>query len=137
MHDEREIVNRDDRWDADPQRCRVARGEEYIEVIGFGDEEGVRFGTTMLGSRAIAGALDLSVLDTRDAAGVTVRDALREFGLDPAGVPKVARKKGDVAAYAELHIEQGPVLEAEGLPVGVVTALIGGPFFLWLLVKRS
>ena len=96
-----------------------------IEVVGFGDEEGVRFGTTMLGSRAIAGALDLSVLDTKDAAGVSVRDALREFGLDPAGVPKVARKKGDVAAYAELHIEQGPVLEAEGLPVGVVTAING------------
>ena len=96
-----------------------------IEVVGFGDEEGVRFGTTMLGSRAIAGALDLSVLDTRDAAGITVRDALREFGLHPAGVSKVARKKGEVAAYAELHIEQGPVLEAEGLPVGVVTAING------------
>jgi allantoate deiminase len=96
-----------------------------IEVVGFGDEEGVRFGTTMLGSRAIAGALDLSLLDTKDAAGVSVRDALREFGLDPAAVPTVARKKGDVAAYAELHIEQGPVLEAEGLPVGVVTAING------------
>ena len=96
-----------------------------VEVVGFGDEEGVRFGTTMLGSRAIAGALDPASLQARDANGVTVKDALRQFGLDPARVREVARRKGDVAAYAELHIEQGPVLEAEGLPVGVVTAING------------
>jgi allantoate deiminase len=96
-----------------------------IEVVGFGDEEGVRFGTTMLGSRAIAGALDPAVLKTTDAAGVTIEGALRAFGLDPTGIRDVARKKGTVAAYAELHIEQGPVLEAESLPVGVVTAING------------
>ena len=96
-----------------------------IEVIGFGDEEGVRFGTTMLGSRAIAGALDPAVLKTTDAAGISIEDALRSFGLDPARVREVARRKDDVLAYAELHIEQGPVLEAEGLPVGVVTAING------------
>jgi allantoate deiminase len=96
-----------------------------IEVIGFGDEEGVRFGTTMLGSRAIAGVLDAASLDARDADGITVKDALRRFGLDPARINEVARRKGDVLAYAELHIEQGPVLEAEGLPVGVVTAING------------
>jgi allantoate deiminase len=54
-----------------------------------------------------------------------MRDALRDFGLDPERIPEVARKKGEVAAYAELHIEQGPVLDAEGLPVGVVTAING------------
>src|SRR5437762_11222264 len=96
-----------------------------IEVVGFGDEEGVRFGTTMLGSRAIAGALDPAVLKTTDAAGVSIEQALRSFGLDPTGMRDVARKKGAVVAYAELHIEQGPVLEAEGLPVGVVTAING------------
>src|SRR5258708_37762459 len=96
-----------------------------IEVVGFGDEEGVRFGTTMLGSRAIAGALDPAVLKTTDAAGVSIEEALRSFGLDPAGIRAVARKKGSVAAYAELHIEQGPVLEVEGLPVCVVTAING------------
>jgi len=96
-----------------------------VEVVGFGDEEGVRFGTTMLGSRAIAGALDVASLEARDANGVTVKEALRHFGLDAARVREVARRKGDVAAYAELHIEQGPVLEAEGLPVGVVTAING------------
>ncbi len=96
-----------------------------VEVIGFGDEEGVRFGTTMLGSRAVAGALDPAVLETRDAAGTSIAQALRAFGLQPEKVQDVGRQKRDVLAYAELHIEQGPVLEAEGLPVGVVTAING------------
>lgn len=96
-----------------------------IEAIGFGDEEGVRFGTTMLGSQAIAGVVDPAVLDKQDARGVTIRQALSEFGLNPAGVKAVARRKSDVLAYVELHIEQGPVLESEGLPVGVVTAING------------
>jgi allantoate deiminase len=96
-----------------------------IEVIGFGDEEGVRFGTTMLGSQAIAGVVDPALLDHKDARGTSIRQALADFGLDPAGVAKVARRKSDVLAYVELHIEQGPVLEAEGLPVGVVTAING------------
>src|SRR6185503_15742767 len=96
-----------------------------IEVIGFGDEEGVRFGTTLLGSRAVAGIFDMAVLKAKDSLGKTMFDALREFGLDPARIPAIARKKGDVLAYAELHIEQGPVLEAQGLPVGVVTAING------------
>jgi len=96
-----------------------------LEVIGFGDEEGVRFGTTMLGSRAVAGAFDCNNLQARDPQGKTLETALREFGLDPQKIPQVKRNKGDVLAYAELHIEQGPVLEAEGLPVGVVTAING------------
>ena len=96
-----------------------------IEVIGFGDEEGVRFGTTLLGSRAIAGTLAPEVLQTKDAGGTSIADALRAFGLDPDSVEKVRRSRSDVLAYAELHIEQGPVLEAEGLPVGVVTAING------------
>ena len=96
-----------------------------LEVIGFGDEEGVRFGTTMLGSRAVAGDLDLSVLKAKDANGISIEQALRDFGLDPKRIAEVAKKQGDVLAYAELHIEQGPVLEAEGLPVGVVTAING------------
>jgi len=96
-----------------------------LEVVGFGDEEGVRFGTTMLGSRALAGSLDSSVLKTKDAKGTSIEHALREFGLQPEQIPAVKRKRGEVLAYAELHIEQGPVLEAEGLPVGVVTAING------------
>jgi allantoate deiminase len=96
-----------------------------LEVIGFGDEEGVRFGTTLLGSRAIAGTFDPAVLEVKDAEGTTVREALRNFGLDPARIGETAHKKSEVLAYAELHIEQGPVLEAEGLPVGVVSAING------------
>jgi allantoate deiminase len=96
-----------------------------IEVVGFGDEEGVRFGTTMLGSRAVAGTLDASVLETRDSSGTTIAQALRTFGLAPEKLAQVRKEKRDVLAYAELHIEQGPVLEAEGLPVGVVTAING------------
>ncbi len=96
-----------------------------IEVIGFGDEEGVRFGTTLLGSRAVAGIFDTNSLKAVDQKGQSMSDALREFGLPPERIADVARKKGDVLAYAELHIEQGPVLESEGLPVGVVTAING------------
>jgi allantoate deiminase len=96
-----------------------------VEVVGFGDEEGVRFGTTLLGSRAIAGTLDPGVLKASDAQGRTIAQALRDFGLDPDAVASVSRRPGEVLAYAELHIEQGPVLEAEGLPVGVVTAING------------
>jgi len=96
-----------------------------IEIIGFGDEEGMRFGTTLLGSRAVAGIFDARSLEAKDPAGKAMRDALSEFGLEPKRIPELARKKGQVLAYAELHIEQGPVLEAEGLPVGVVTAING------------
>jgi allantoate deiminase len=96
-----------------------------IEVIGFGDEEGVRFGTTLLGSRAIAGTLAPEMLATKDAAGTSIEQALFQFGLNPEHLSKVKRKKSEVLAYAELHIEQGPVLEAEGLPVGVVSAING------------
>lgn len=100
-----------------------------IEVIGFGDEEGVRFGSTLLGSRAVAGTFDPQLLDRKDTAGVSLRDALRAFGLDAGAIGTVARSRQDVLAYAELHIEQGPVLEAEGLAVGVVTAINGGNRF--------
>jgi len=96
-----------------------------IEIVGFGDEEGVRFGTTLLGSRAVAGIFDESALRAKDASGKSMREALVEFGLDPNRISALARKKQDVVAYAELHIEQGPVLEAEGLAVGVVTAING------------
>jgi allantoate deiminase len=104
------------------------RGERppfAIEVIGFGDEEGVRFQSTLLGSRAVAGSFDKAVLERKDADGVTLREALVAFGLDPAGIRMVARRRGDVLGYLELHIEQGPVLEADKLPVGIVTSIAG------------
>jgi allantoate deiminase len=76
-----------------------------VEVIGFGDEEGVRFGTTLLGSRAVAGTFDANVLSAVDSRGVKLEQAMRDFGLDPANIPKVARRRAEVLAYAELHIE--------------------------------
>ncbi len=96
-----------------------------IEVIAFGDEEGVRFPVTLTGSRALAGTLDVAALDAEDADRISVREALQQFGCNPFEIPSVPRRKEDVLGYVELHIEQGPVLEAEGLPVGVVTAIAG------------
>jgi allantoate deiminase len=96
-----------------------------VEVIGFADEEGVRFASTLLGSRAVAGTFDESVLGARDSAGIAMRDALSAFGLDPNRIGAAARARGELLAYVELHIEQGPVLEAQNLPVGVVTAIAG------------
>ncbi|NOJ45261.1 allantoate amidohydrolase [Bradyrhizobium archetypum] len=96
-----------------------------IEVIGFADEEGVRFSSTLLGSRALAGTFDDSVLEARDANGLSMREAMVQFGLDPGQIGAAARKPGELHAYVELHIEQGPVLEQQNLPVGVVTAISG------------
>src|SRR6266849_1422267 len=100
-----------------------------IEVIGFSDEEGVRFGATMLGSRAVAGTFDPTLLECRDDDGTTMAAALRAFGLDPAAIGQAAKRREDVLAYAELHIEQGPVLERQGLPVGCVTSINGAARF--------
>jgi allantoate deiminase len=96
-----------------------------IEVTGFADEEGVRYASTLLGSRAVAGTFDKSVLNGRDEAGVSMREAFVAFGLDPEHIGAAARARHELLAYIELHIEQGPVLESEGLPVGVVTAIAG------------
>jgi len=96
-----------------------------IEVVGFADEEGVRFASTLLGSRAVAGTFDKSVLNARDRGGLTMREAMVQFGLDPDHIGTAARKRRELHAYVELHIEQGPVLEQKNLPVGVVTAIAG------------
>lgn len=96
-----------------------------LEVIGFADEEGVRFGTGLLGSHAVAGTFDPAWLDLRDAEGMTLGQALAAYGLPTGAIHTAARRRGDVLAYLELHIEQGPVLERAGLPVGIVTAING------------
>jgi allantoate deiminase len=100
-----------------------------IEIVGFADEEGVRFNATLLGSRGVAGTFKPETLDAVDKDGMTMREALSHFGLDPTAIAKAARRRDEILAYAELHIEQGPVLEAEGLPVGVVTAINGATRF--------
>lgn len=96
-----------------------------IEIVGFADEEGVRFASTLLGSRAVAGTFDENVLRTPDADGLTMREAMVQFGLDPDHIGAAARARRELHAYVELHIEQGPVLEQQNLPVGVVTAISG------------
>ena len=96
-----------------------------IELIAFGDEEGVRFPNTFSGSRAIAGSFDRGTLDMRDENGISLAEALCQFGCDPSQIGELARLPERTAAYLELHIEQGPLLEAKGLPVGIVTAISG------------
>jgi allantoate deiminase len=89
-----------------------------VEVVGFSEEEGVRFGIPFIGSRAVAGTLDETILTP------SVLDAIRAFGLEPAGLPAV-RLSRETTAYLEFHIEQGPVLESLGFPLGVVDAIAG------------
>jgi allantoate deiminase len=104
------------------------RGERHpfaIEVVGFADEEGLRFGTTYLGSSALAGTFEAADLDRADARGVTMREAIRDFGGDPDRLAEDRWNGGSLLGYCEVHIEQGPVLEARGLPVGVVSAIAG------------
>ncbi len=106
----------------------AARGERLqhaIEVIAFGEEEGVRFPTYLLTSSAVAGVLDPAALDARDRDGVSVREALAAAGGDAEAWRSCARARADIAAYLELHIEQGPVLDARGLPAAAVTAIDG------------
>ncbi|MBF9235223.1 allantoate amidohydrolase [Microvirga alba] len=96
-----------------------------IEVVAFGDEENARFPTNLSTSYALAGRYDPSWLDGMDAEGVRLRDALVSFGGDPDGFAALARDPKRYRGYLEVHIEQGPLLEAENLPVGIVTAING------------
>jgi allantoate deiminase len=96
-----------------------------LELVAFGDEEGVRFPTALSGSRALAGAFSRASLSVRDADGVSLGEALRAFGCDTAAIGAVARDPARICGYLESHIEQGPVLEAENLALGVVTAIAG------------
>jgi allantoate deiminase len=95
-----------------------------IEVVGFSEEEGVRFGVPFIGSRALTGRLDRELLRRQDEHGVSVRDAIENFGLDPREIPKAALG-GDILGYIEFHIEQGPVLETLKRPLGVVETIAG------------
>lgn len=104
------------------------RGERLpfaIEVVAFADEEGLRFGTTFLGSSAYAGTFDNRRLSLEDHDGIPLSRAVRAFGGDPDALEGGGRGKGNLIGYCEVHIEQGPVLEEKGLPVGVVTAING------------
>jgi allantoate deiminase len=104
------------------------RGERLpfsIEIGAFADEEGLRFGTTYLGSSVYAGAFEEERLNIQDRDGVTLREAVRAFGGDPDALEPRGHGNGDLLGYCEVHIEQGPVLEEHDLPVGIVTAING------------
>jgi allantoate deiminase/N-carbamoyl-L-amino-acid hydrolase len=110
-----------------------ARGERlpfHLDVVGFAEEEGVRFRSTFLGSSAITGQFDAALLDAVDADGILLRDAIVDAGHDPAAIAAIARKPEDLLGFVEVHIEQGPVLLERGLPVGVVTAIAGSSRYL-------
>jgi len=96
-----------------------------IEVVGFADEEGVRYHSTYLGSKAIAGTFPAANLDLLDADGISMRDALMNFGKQPEKITAAKRDPNDIAAFLEIHIEQGPVLERENLSLGVVSSISG------------
>ena len=101
------------------------RLQHAIEVAAFGEEEGSRFPTHILTSSALIGAVNPELLDSRDAQGVSVREAVAAAGGNAGNYQSCARKPGEIAAYLELHIEQGPVLEKSGLALGAVTAING------------
>jgi allantoate deiminase len=95
-----------------------------IEVVGFAEEEGVRFGVPFIGSRALVGRVDNELLERTDRRGVSVRAAIKDFGLDPGEMQKAALGE-DVLGYIEFHIEQGPVLENVGHPLAAVESIVG------------
>jgi allantoate deiminase len=111
------------------------RLDHALEVVAFGDEEGVRFSAAMTGSRALAGQLPADVMQARDREGVTLGGALTAFGGDPERA--YAARARDIAAFVELHIEQGPVLEAKGLALGVVGAINGATRMLATVTGRA
>lgn len=108
--------------------------EQSVEVVAFCDEEGCRFQKGLFGSRGILGRLEPGELERTDKNGVSRRQALLEFGCDPDRLEASVYPEGSIGAYLELHIEQGPVLDRAGEPVGIVSA-ISGP--LWWTVELT
>jgi allantoate deiminase len=112
-----------------------------IEVIGFSEEEGVRFGVPFIGSRALVGRLDEELLNVQDARGISVRKAIQEFGLNPAEIPQACLshtgEKTECFGYIEFHIEQGPVLEELGQPLAVVESIAGQSRLEFTFLGRS
>jgi allantoate deiminase len=108
--------------------------QRTIEVICFSDEEGCRFNKGIFGVRGLAGMLEEGELDRKDKQGVTRREALKEFGVAPDVTQSPVYQKGDIAAFLELHIEQGPVLEQKKKPVGIVSG-ISGPIWLTVMLE--
>jgi OHCU decarboxylase len=109
------------------------RGERlpfHFEIVGFAEEEGVRFKSTFLGSSAVAGTFDPALLEQTDADGVCMRDALAAAGHNLDDIAAIARDPASLLGYVEVHIEQGPVLLEKDLALGVVTAIAGSSRYL-------
>jgi OHCU decarboxylase len=109
------------------------RGERlpyHLQVIGFCEEEGVRFKSTFLGSSALTGRFDPALLERTDRDDISMRSALQAAGHDPAHIAGIARNPADLLGFVEVHIEQGPVLLQKGLPAGVVTSIAGSSRYL-------
>ena len=96
-----------------------------IELIGFADEEGCRFHTTYLGSKAVAGSFDKGLLDAKDAMGISLQEVIEQNGGNVNNIPNDAIAADEWLGYFEIHIEQGPVLYEKNIPVGLVTAIAG------------
>jgi len=102
------------------------RPPRTLALVDWADEEGARFGRSLLGSSAFAGTLDpAEAAGLRDADGVALPDALAAHGVELARAPRAAGRRERLGAYLELHIEQGPVLEAEGVPAAAVRGCVG------------
>jgi len=97
----------------------------HVDVVGFAEEEGVRFSAHYIGSSAMVGRFDQRVLMRRDANGQSVADAIHKAGFDPDNLASLARRPDEMLGYLEVHIEQGPVLLQQDLPVGIVTSIAG------------
>jgi allantoate deiminase len=118
-------------------RARDEKLPFAIEVLAFGDEEGTRFGTALLGSRAAAGTWDDAWWQLRDANGTTLGEAFVEFGLDPSRIADAALRAGDVVGYLEAHIEQGPYLEEGDRALAVVSSIAGARRFALTLTGEA
>lgn len=114
---------------AEHLHCTGRRLPFHLEVIGFSEEEGVRFSAPYLGSSAIAGCFNETVFDRLDANGVSLAMLLHEEGVNPTAIRKLARRPETLRGYLEVHIEQGPVLLQNDLPVGIVTSIAASARF--------
>lgn len=108
-----------------------------IEFVALPEEEGARFGNGLMGSRAMCGLLKPDEMESQDWDGVTLAQAMTEYGLDPARAGESQRAPGEIGAFLELHIEQGPILENNHIDVGIVDAIVGLRCFIVTLKGRS
>jgi N-carbamoyl-L-amino-acid hydrolase len=109
----------------------------HLDVIAFSEEEGVRFSSSFLGSSAVAGKFDKALLERVDADGHRLAAVMHDAGLDPAKIPTLARRPEELLGYLEVHIEQGPILLEEGLPVGIVSAIAGTVRYLVSIIGTA